>query len=48
MPKAGAIQGDDIGVAFGPDRLIEIAVGPLGRIDVVVAVGGGEPGAFDG
>ncbi len=46
--QAGAVQRDHVGIAFRPDRVVEIAVGPLRRVDVLVAVGGGQPGAFLG
>lgn len=43
--QAGAIGQDDAGVALRADRIIEIAVGAQLRLDMLVAIGGGQPRA---
>ena len=47
-PGRRGTDGDHARVALRPDRVVEIAVGSLVRIDVLVAVGRGQPRAFLG
>ena len=48
MRHAGAVGRHHARIAVGADGVVEIAVGPLGRIDVIVAIGRGQPRAFLG
>jgi len=46
--EAGAVAGRDTRVAVRTDRVVEIAVGPLNRIEMVVAVSCGLPRPLPG
>src|SRR5207248_11545301 len=44
--QAGAVRGDHARITMRADGVVEIAIGPLVGIDMLVAIGGRQPGAF--
>jgi hypothetical protein len=48
MHQAHAVQRNYVGVTFRPDRVVEIAVGSLIRIDMLVTIGSSQPRTFLG
>jgi hypothetical protein len=46
LRQADAIQRNHVGVTFRSDRVVEIAVGSLVRIDMLVTIGSGQPRTF--